>query len=124
MSMHRGIVGGLVGFIIMLGCDQAPLETAGQSKKAEPFTSAQATLLDFSFRGELLTSSTWSLSRQAEEQVFFTVGQLNGERSVGRLDRLSISIVDSEAAGDGLTRVVYDATLPVAWGSKTNLPQT
>lgn len=87
-----------------------------------PFSSDQATLLDFEFQGELYTTGTWSLDRVVEDQMLYTIGHLNGNRAVGRLDRLELSDLERVAVGDGLYRVTYRAKLPVGWGSKTNLP--
>ncbi len=100
-----------------IACGQAPLDVDSDGKKAEPFTSARATLLDFSFEGSVLTNSSWGVQRFVEDQLFFTVGQLNGNSSVGRLDRLEITVKATESAGDGLTLILYEATLPFGWGS-------
>lgn len=83
--------------------------------------SALATVLDFEFTGELLTDSAWDKRRVVQDQLLFTIGHLNGDRAVGRLDRLELSDVVTEAAG-AKTRIKYHAKMPVAWGSKTNLP--
>ena len=56
--------------------------------KVAPFASREATLLDFQFVGELTTANDWYPERYVEDQIFFTVGQLNGDNSVGRLDKL------------------------------------
>jgi hypothetical protein len=51
-----------------------------------------------------------------------TVGQLNGDKSVARLDKLTLTNTSVAWIGNGLYRIRYRATVPVAWGSKTNLP--
>ena len=92
--------------------------------KADPWkadSSAVAVFLDFEFDGEAYTSSTWQIEKQIEDQMLYTMGQLNGERAVGRLDKLVLSDVQTERVGD-LTHVTYHATLLVAWGSKTDVP--
>ncbi|MEE8409801.1 MAG: PPC domain-containing protein [Myxococcota bacterium] len=119
-SIQRAI--GSFILLATIACGEAPVDIDADGKKAEPFTSARATLLDFSFEGSVLTNSSWGVQRFVENQLFFTIGQLNGNSSVGRLDRLEITVKATESAGDGLTLVIYDATLPVGWGSKTNLP--
>lgn len=91
---------------------------------ADPFTSASATLLDLDFDGELVTSQATSLSTQVKSQLFYSVGQLNANSSVSRLAKLTLTNVTSSAIGGGLYRVKYHAKLPVAWGSRTNLPST
>lgn len=87
----------------------------------QPFTSDVATLMDFTFDGELTSSSNTGLTNQIRAQLFFTVGHLNQERSVARLDKAKLTNITSAYVG-GLYRIRYRAVLPVAWGSKTNLP--
>ncbi len=84
--------------------------------------SAVAVFLDFAYSGELLTDRTFGLEKQVEEQMLYTIGQLNGDNSVGRLDKLVVSNLETEPAENGLTRVSYDATMLVAWGDKNNVP--
>src|SRR5262245_45105 len=81
-----------------------------------------ATILDFEFDGELVTDSAWGDTRRTvQDQLLYTIGHLNGNNAVGRLDRLELTNVQTAPAGSK-TRVTYHAKLPVAWGSKTNLP--
>jgi hypothetical protein len=87
----------------------------------QPFTSEVATLMDFTFDGELTSSSSASSTSQIRAQLMYTVGHFNHEPGVARLDRLRLSNVTRVYSG-GLYRIKYRATLPVAWGSKTNLP--
>jgi hypothetical protein len=87
----------------------------------DPFTSDLATLMTFEFDGELLSPSSFGADRYIEDQLLYTIGQLNGSTSVGRLDALELSNVTSLRDGNRY-RVRYHAKLPVAWGSKTNLP--
>lgn len=54
--------------------------------------------------------------------MLYTIGQLNGDNSVGRLDKLELSNVQRVDLEGGRKRITYHAKLPVAWGSKTNLP--
>lgn len=85
--------------------------------------SAVAVFLDFEFDAEVFTSSRWRIEQQIEDQLLYTIGQLNGEKSVGRLDRLEVTSVETTSEGGGyLTR--YHAVLPVAWGQKDDVPAT
>lgn len=84
-------------------------------------SSAAAVFLDLSFDGELITDSRWSPEQQIEDQLFYTIGLINGERGVSRLDRLALSDVRVEPMGDRF-RVLYSATLPIAYGRRTTLP--
>jgi hypothetical protein len=101
------------------GPEAAPEPAAVQTEA--PFSSDLATLLDFEFDGELLAPSSYNAERYVEDQLLYTIGQLNGSRSVGRLDALELSGVTTTREGSGY-RVRYHARLPVAWGAKTNLP--
>ncbi len=84
--------------------------------------SALATVLDFEFAGALLTDAAWDTRRVVQDQLLYTIGHLNGDTSVGRLDRLVLTDVATAAEPGGKTRVTYRARMPVAWGSKTDLP--
>lgn len=85
------------------------------------FSSNQATLLEFEFDGELVTDSSWNDKQTIQDQLLYTIGHLNGNRSVGRLDNVEVSNVQRTADG-ARTKLSYHAKLPVAWGSKSNLP--
>ncbi len=111
----------LASTLLAAGCgDYLPQIWEGEAES--PFSSREATLLDFEFEGEFVTASTWGLERLAQDQLLYTIGHLNGNNSVGRLDKLVLTNFRSSGLPDGTTRVQYHATLPVAWGSKTNLP--
>ena len=84
-------------------------------------SSNQATVLNFEFDSELVTDSSWNTNQTIQDQLLYTIGHLNGNRAVGRLDKLTLTNVQ-EADVDGKTRIRYHAKMPVAWGSKTNLP--
>lgn len=85
------------------------------------FSSNQATLLDFDFDAELTTDSSWNDQQTIQDQLLYTIGHLNADKSVGRLDNLVLSNVRRTQA-NGTIKIAYHAKLPVAWGSKTNLP--
>ena len=86
-------------------------------------SSAIATFLTFEFDGSVDTDSAWNQRSVIDDQLLFTIGHLNGNSSVGRLDKVEITNVQ-QAMVDGKTRISYHARLPVAWGSKTDLPTT
>jgi len=86
--------------------------------------SAVAVFVNFEFDGELITASSWRPEAQIEDQMLYTIGHLNGSNAVGRLDTMTLSNVQSERLADGTTKVSYHAILPVAWGSKTNVPSS
>ncbi len=83
-----------------------------------------AVFLEFEFDGEVLVSSTWNTKKAIEDQLLYTIGLLNGEKSVGRLDIVKLTDIQTAPAADGKTRVTYHAKLPVAWGKKDSVPST
>ncbi len=114
-------------FSLMGGCSVArDMSEEGDDLRDDEgaFSSREATLLDFEFDGEMLTTGSFNLKQRIQDQLLYTIGHLNGNKSVGRLDRLELTNIASNAAEGGLTKVTYHAKLPVAWGSKSNLPQT
>lgn len=93
----------------------------GGNGKAD--ASAEAVFLDFEFDGELLASSTWDKEKTIEDQLLYTVGELNQEDSVGRLDKLELSDIEVTDEGDK-SRISYHAELLVAWGEKDDVPES
>ncbi len=85
------------------------------ASKSKADSSAIASFVDFEFDGELVTSSCWNAEAAIEAQMLYSVGQLNGNNSVGRLDKLDIQRIDT-AVGDGQCTVRYHARILVAWG--------
>ena len=86
-------------------------------------SSAAAVFLDVEFDGELVTDSSWSPANTIEDQLLYLIGQLNGKNSVGRLDKVELTSIKTTAEA-GRTKIAYHAKLPVAWGSKTNIPSS
>jgi hypothetical protein len=94
----------------------------GAGGKAD--SSIDAVVLNFRFKSEFLvdTSGSRMVQNQIEEQLFYTVGQLNGDRSVGRLDKLEV-LSETRTREAGRVRVRYEARLPVAWGKLRSVPE-
>ncbi len=86
-------------------------------------SSVEAIFLDFAFEGELLTTTSFNPNGQIEEQMLYTIGHLNGDNSVGRIDKLALTNVKTERVGD-MIRVTYSASLQVAWGRRNAVPAT
>ncbi len=84
-------------------------------------SSVEAVIVDFEFEGSVWVDSSWGLEKKIEDQMLYTIGQLNGDRAVGRLDQLVLSDVERTADGDGYL-VTYKARLPVAWGRRNDVP--
>jgi hypothetical protein len=117
---------GLCAVGVVLGACSDAGEGAGGEPLADelPFTSDQATLLKFEFDGEFVSSSSFNLEQSAKDQLLYTIGHLNGDRAVGRLDKLVITNIKATRQDDGRNLVKYHAVMPVGWGSKTNLPKS
>jgi hypothetical protein len=62
-------------------------------------TSAEAIFVQFAFDAELVASSSWNPNSRIEDQLLYTIGQLNGDGAVGRLDQLELSNVATETEG-------------------------
>ncbi|HVH44492.1 MAG TPA: hypothetical protein VM925_19195 [Labilithrix sp.] len=114
--MRRLLAPALVA-LLAAGCADASDRATDDSA----FSSDQATLLDFEFDGTLVTDSSWNDKQTIQDQLLYTIGHLNEQRSVGRLDALELTNVTKTSAG-GTVTIAYHAKLPVAWGSKTDLP--
>jgi len=113
----------LVPALLLAACSSATDGGDGEpGKSEEDFTSNQAVLLDFDFDGELVSGDVFNAESIINDQLLYTIGQLNGSRAVGRLDKVALTNVKKEAVEGGKTKVTYHAKLPVAWGSKENLP--
>ncbi len=111
----------LFSLLVVAGCSQSSSDDAAGGEGA--FSSNQATELDFEFDAQLSTDSSWNDKQTIEDQLLYTIGHLNGDRAVGRLDNLVVSNLTKTSDG-GKTTIKYHAKLPVAWGKKTNLPST
>jgi hypothetical protein len=96
--------------------------TAPEGGWGKADSSHHAKIMDFSFDGHYITTdfggSDHMARSHAERQVMYTVGQLNGEDSVGRMDRLQLSNISITPADDGKVKVSYSAVLPVAWNRR------
>lgn len=100
------------------GFEDAPYVKVEEGKAD---TSAEAVIVDMSFDGELLTGSSYNRNQQIEDQLLYTMGQLNGSRGVARLDQVEISDVTVTPSGTQYL-IRYHARLPVAWGRRTSIP--
>lgn len=85
--------------------------------------SAVATFIELSWSGSFVTDWSFSTEQTVRDHLLYTIGQLNGLNSVGRLDHLKLSNLKSEYV-NGKYLISYDAVLPVAFGRRTNVPNT
>ena len=111
---------GCLSLVLTLAACAVP--SADDTSSSESgFTSDKATLLDFAFDGEVLAPAGSSPEAAIQNQLYYSVGALNGRNSVGRLDAVKITDVRAEPEG-ARTRIRYHAVLPVGWGAKYGLP--
>ncbi|MDB4942360.1 MAG: Alkaline serine protease [Labilithrix sp.] len=120
-ALTRSLVGpvAVLALSVVAGCsaDASPDSATSEGE----FSSNQSTLLDFDFDAELVTDSSFDDKSTIEDQLLYTIGHLNADKSVGRLDTMQLTNIKRTESGGKLT-ISYHAKLPVAWGSKTNLP--
>lgn len=97
--------------------------TTAEEEGDDAFSSNQATLMTFTFESEVnIGEDSWMSDEDAiQDHLLYTIGHLNQQKSVGRLDAVKLSKIVRRKQGDNQI-VSYRAELPVAWGSKTNLP--
>jgi hypothetical protein len=113
-----------VALLTAIGCTDTMDPYEGEEVKSEDGkadASALAVFLDFTFEGTLLTDSSWNDTQTIQDQLLYTVGQLNEFNSVGRIDKAVITDIVKTQVG-GKTQITYKATLPVAWGKRTAIP--
>ena len=111
-----------------MGCDTETLEVAAEdmTKPGEGKwdTSVEALFVDMEFDGTLFATSSFNPQQTIQNQMLYTIGHLNGDRSVGRLDRLTLTDIQTTPVSGGV-EISYQARMPVAWGkSRTNIPST
>ncbi|HSO32161.1 MAG TPA: PPC domain-containing protein [Labilithrix sp.] len=112
-----------LSLLALAGCSADAGSSPDPGTSEHDFSSNQATLLDFEFDAELSTDSSFDDKQTIQDQLLYTIGHLNADNSVGRLDNLVLTNVKRTQAAGKLT-ISYHAKLPVAWGSKTRLPTT
>ena len=92
-----------------------------KSEDGKDDASALAVFVDFQWTGSFAVASPpWDLKRSVQDHLLYTIGQLNGASSVGRLDKLEF--VSDPTVADG--KVTYTVKMPVAWGDKENIPES
>jgi hypothetical protein len=107
-----------------VACASTPEAAERPGTAAERFTSREAVLLDFELDGHLIGAANISDPRPLiQAQLMYAVGQLNGDRSVGRYERLELSNIVIHATAQDRSDVTYHARLPVAWGG-SSIPTT
>jgi hypothetical protein len=90
----------------------------------EPLLAPNATLMNFEYKGEVVTTSGASSTAAAKGQAFYLIGHLNADGSVARVGRTSVTNITASSIGGGLKRVRFHVKVPVVWPGKTNLPSS
>jgi hypothetical protein len=107
-------------FCVLAACASRPTNAERIDTARQPFESAGAVLVDFDFDGSLIgdTRQPAEVMPLIKAQLMYAIGQLNGDNSVGRYERLEVSAVDVQSvpSSPGRYRAAYHARLPVAWG--------
>jgi hypothetical protein len=85
--------------------------------------SALGVFLDATFDGKLVTDSSWNDNQTIQDQLLYTVGQMNGMTAVGRVDKAVITNVQKTTV-DGKTQITYTAKLPIIWSKAHSIPNT
>jgi hypothetical protein len=86
-------------------------------------SSVVAVFLKFEFDAELVTNSTYMLDNHIENQLLYTIGQLNGEDSVSRMDQVQITDLQTTEVPEGI-QATYHAEMLVAWGRRDQIPHS
>ncbi len=86
-------------------------------------SSALAVFVDVELQGTLLTDFSFNDTSTIQDHLLFSVGQLNGMKAVGRVDKAVITNIVKTTVG-GKTQITYNARLPVAWGNRNSVPST
>ena len=120
----------MLSFLFFMACsesapDPRPGGTGRLGVDSKADSSLEAVFLDFEFDSEFVTNSTWNLDSQIRMgQLLFTIGHLNGNNSVGCIDRAELSSITQTPIDNGLVRINYHVKLPVAWGNRESVPFT
>ncbi len=116
----------LLAVLAFAGCSSEIVPEPGDFVKGgngKADSSAEAVFLDFEFDGSFVADSSFNPNQKIEDQLLYTIGDLNGDRSVGRLDKLELSDVETKRV-DGRSVISYHAKIPVAWGKKNSVPSS
>jgi hypothetical protein len=116
----------LVTSVLLVACTDAsvdPFDGEAIKEDGKSDSSALAVFVDATWQGRLIADSSWNDLSTVESQLFYTVGQLNGMSSVGRIDKAEVTDIVKTTV-DGRIEIQYTAKLLVAWGKKNNVPAT
>ncbi|MEE2786709.1 MAG: hypothetical protein VX589_05170, partial [Myxococcota bacterium] len=119
--MYRSMIVGLTCLYVFSACSSLDAPPAAEQTH-EKNASALATFHDFAWDGVVETDNCYRVDMSIEQQLLYTIGQLNGVNSVGRLDQVEVTS-EWEETDDGC-RITYQARMPVAWGEGETAPDS
>lgn len=103
-----------IAAVLSAACSQASDPAASN----QAFTSHEATLYDFTFKGEVQTSSPDAFLNDVKAQAFYLIGQLDSRASNARVDWTTAKEIERKDLGGGIFAVSYEATVPIAWNKE------
>jgi len=112
--------------LVPVGCTDDESFLDGEAVKSEDGkadASLLAMFIDLEFDGKLVTDFSFNDRNTIEDQLLYTVGQLNGFKAVGRIDKAEVTNIKKKSVG-GKTEITYKAKLPVAWKKSNGMPTT
>ena len=126
--MNHRLLQGALGLFLLNGCGGGaaparPDSTGKTDSTGKGDASLVAVFLDFEFDAELWIPKNADATSRIESQLLYTIGHLNGDNSVGRLDSVELTDVETTNEGD-VDHVTYHAKLLVAWGKRNDVPDT
>ncbi len=106
------------------GGDPLAASETGHTRAA--FASAEATLVNFEWDGQVVADWSGGAPDAIANQMLYTVGSLNEVQSVGQLEQLEITnrVVTAIPDSGGQYLVTYHAKLPVAWNKRRATPSS
>jgi len=115
----------IVSALLLTACGGLePGEMFEVGRLDQAFTSPKGTLANMTFDGQAVVDCG-DARQQVFTQLHFTVGHLNGDNSVGRIDSVEISGLKTSARADGACLATYSASIPVGWGKYVSyVPRT
>src|SRR4051794_29490998 len=85
-------------------------DVSSNATGGNPFASSVATLLDFQFNGSFSSTSGSNLKGQIRAHLLYTVGSINGELGVARVDKVKLSNIKSTySSSTGRYTITYAA---------------
>ncbi len=106
---------------LLAACSVSSEEAERVASSAAAFSSADAVLVELELDAKLVspTNDPPEARKLLETQLMFLVGQLNADRSVGRHDRLDLTVTSIRdlSAESPAYEIAYHVRLPIAWGN-------